>query len=316
MAEDDLIKELGELGMATRLKRLGDRLSQDVARIYKQRNLDFEPKWFTTMYALYKNESMSIQSLAQSLGFTHPAIIQFVNQMKKKQLVEARTGEDRRVNLISLTPQGRQTFESIRPLLTDIEEVTSEVINSTGLDMLLLLDRIEETLNQRSIYERISERIKERELKEIKILSFDQKYKTDFKNLNEEWLKKYFSIEPEDEKILSSPEEIIRNGGEIFFALFENEIAGTCAAVKIDNNTYELAKMAVTEKYRGKQIGKKLALTVIGFAVARNARYIVLETSSKLNAALSLYKKLGFEQVPNDHPEKYRRCTIKMKLEV
>ena len=85
MTAEDLIRELGELGMATRLKRLGDRLSQDVARIYKNRHLDFEPKWFTTMYALYKNESMSIQSLAQSLGFTHPAIIQFVNQMKKKQ---------------------------------------------------------------------------------------------------------------------------------------------------------------------------------------------------------------------------------------
>lgn len=316
MVTEDLIRELGELGMATRLKRLGDRLSQDVARIYKNRNLDFEPKWFTTMYALYKNESMSIQALAQSLGFTHPAIIQFVNQMKKKNLVEARPGEDKRITLISLTPKGRQTFESIRPLLTDIEEVTSEVINSTGLDMLLLLDRIEETLEQKSIYDRISERIKERELKEVRIVSYDKKFKEDFKHLNEEWLKKYFSVEPEDEKILSSPEEIIKNGGEIFFALYNNEVAGTCAAVKIDKNTFELAKMGVTGKYQGRQIGKKLALTVIGFAVARNAKQVVLETSNKLGAALNLYKKLGFEQVPNDHPEKYQRCTIKMKLEV
>ncbi len=316
MAAEDLIKELGELGMATRLKRLGDRLSQDVARIYKNRNLDFEPKWFTTMYALYKNETMSIQSLAQSLGFTHPAIIQFVSQMKKNHLVEARPGEDKRVNLISLTPKGRETFESIRPLLTDIEEVTSEVINSTGLDMLLLLDRIEETLNQKSIYDRISERIKERELKEVRIVSFESRYKEDFKRLNEEWLKKYFTIEPEDERILSTPEEIIKNGGEIFFALYDNEVAGTCAAIKTDRNTYELAKMGVTEKYRGKQIGKKLALTVIGFAVAKNAKVIFLETSSKLTAALNLYKQLGFEQVPNEHPEKYQRCTIKMKLEV
>jgi DNA-binding MarR family transcriptional regulator/N-acetylglutamate synthase-like GNAT family acetyltransferase len=316
MAQEDLIKELGELGMATRLKRLGDRLSQDVARIYKSRKLDFEPKWFTTMYALYKNESMSIQSLAQALGFTHPAIIQFVNQMKKKHLVEARPGEDKRVNLISLTQKGRETFESIRPLLTDIEETTSEVINSTGLDMLLLLDRIEETLDQKSIYDRISERIKERELKEVRIVSFEPRYREDFKKLNEEWLIKYFSIEPQDERILSSPEEIINNGGQIFFAIYNNEVAGTCAAVKIDKNTFELAKMGVTEKYQGKQIGKKLALTIIGFAVARNAKHIVLETSSKLTAALNLYKQLGFEQVPNDHPEKYQRCTIKMKLEV
>lgn len=314
---DDLIKELGELGMATRLKRLGERLSQDVAKIYKSRHLDFEPKWFTTMYALYKNDSMSVQSLAQSLGLTHPAIIQFVNQMKKRHLVETRQGEtDKRVNLVSLTQKGRETFETIRPLLTDIEEVTSEVVNSPGIDMLILLDRIEETLDEKSVYDRIMERIKERELKEVRIVGYEPKYKEDFKRLNEEWLEKYFSIEPEDEKILSSPEEITKNGGEIFFALYDNEVAGTCAAIKTDKHTFELAKMGVTEKYRGRQIGKKLALTVIGFAVAKNAKSIFLETSNKLTSALNLYKKLGFEQVPNDHPEKYSRCTIKMKLDL
>jgi DNA-binding MarR family transcriptional regulator/N-acetylglutamate synthase-like GNAT family acetyltransferase len=317
MKNEDLIKELGELGLATRLKRLGERFSQGVGKIYKSRNLDFEPKWFTTMYALYKNGPMSVQSLAQSLGFTHPAIVQFVNQMKKRHLVETRQEEsDKRVNLISLTQKGRETFESIRPLLTDIEEVTSEVISSTGLDMLILIDKIEESLDQKGIYERILERIKERVLKEVRVVNYEEKYKDDFKKLNEEWLKKYFTVEPEDEVILSSPEEIIKNGGEIFFALYNNEVAGTCAVIKADKYSYELSKMAVTEKYQGKQIGKKLALTVIGFAVSKNAKSIFLETSTKLTAALSLYEKLGFEQIPNDHPEKYQRCTIKMKLDI
>lgn len=317
MPKEDLIKELRELGMATRLKRLGERLSSGVAKIYKNQKLEFEPKWFTTMYALYKNGSMSVQTLARSLGFTHPAIIQFVTQMKKKQLVETRQDEnDKRVNQVSLTQKGKETFESIRPLLTDIEEVTSEVMSSTGLDFLLLLDKIEETLDEKNIFERISERIKEREMKEIKIVNFEKKYSEDFKRLNEEWLKKYFSVEPEDERSLSNPDEIIKNGGEIFFALYNNEVAGTCAAIKLDKYTFELAKMAVTEKYQGKQIGKKLALTVIGFAVSKNTKNVLLETSNKLSAALNLYKKLGFEQIANDHPEKYQRCTIKMKLNI
>jgi DNA-binding MarR family transcriptional regulator/N-acetylglutamate synthase-like GNAT family acetyltransferase len=317
MANEDLIKELRELGMATRLKRLGERFSQDVAKIYKNRKLDFEPKWFTTIYALYKNGPVSVQVLAQSLGFTHPAIIQFVNQMKKRNLVETKQGDnDKRINFISLTQKGKETFESIRPLLTDIEEATAEVMSSTGLDMLILIEKIEEALDEKSVYDRITERIKDRELKEVTVVNYEDKYKDDFKKLNEEWLKKYFSVEPEDEKILSSPEEIIKNGGEIFFALYNNEIAGTCAAIKIDKKTFELAKMAVTEKFQGKQIGKKLALTVIGFAVSNNAKSIFLETSNKLTAALNLYKKLGFEQVPNDHPEKYQRCTIKMKMEI
>lgn len=317
MIKEDLIKELGELGIATRLKRLGERFSQDVAEIYKKRKLDFEPKWFTTIYALYKNGSMSVQSLAQSLGFTHPAIIQFINQMKKRHLIETKQGEtDKRLTLVSLSKKGLETFESVRPLLSDIGEVTSEVLSSTGLDMLILMDKIEEALDEKSVYERISERIKERELKEIVVVNYEEKYKAEFKGLNEEWLKKYFSVEPEDEKILSSPEEIIKNGGEIFFALYNNVIAGTCAVIRRDKDLFELAKMAVTEKFQGRQIGKKLALTAIGFAVSKKAKVIVLETSNKLMAALNLYKKLGFEQIPNDHPEKYKRCTIKMKLEI
>lgn len=317
MIKEDLIKELGELGIATRLKRLGEKFSLDVAKIYKEHKLDFEPKWFTTMYALYKNGPMSVQSLAQSLGFTHPAIIQFVSQMKNKLLVETKQGEtDKRMNLISLTKKGAEVFESVRPLLSDIGDVTSEVLSTTGLDMLILIDKIEEALDKKSVYERISERIKERELKEIIVVNYETKYKADFKKLNEEWLKKYFSVEPGDEKILSSPEEIIRNGGEIFFALFKNEIAGTCALIKIDKDSFELAKMAVTPKYQGRQIGKKLALTGIGFAASKRAKTIYLETSNKLTAALNLYKKLGFEQIPNDHPERYKRLTIKMKLEL
>lgn len=317
MIKEDLIRELGELGIATRLKRLGERFSQDVAKIYENHSLDFEPKWFTTMYALYKNGPMSVQSLAQSLGFTHPAIIQFVNQMKKRHLVETRQGEnDKRLNFISLTNKGMETFESIRPLLSDIGEVTSEVLSSTGFDMLTLIDKIEEALDKKGVYDRISERIKERELKQVVVVNYEEKYKNDFKKLNEEWLKKYFSVEPEDQKVLSAPEDIIKNGGEIFFALYNNETAGTCAVIRKDKNSFELAKMAVTEKYRGRQIGKKLALTGIGFAVSKNAKTIFLETSNKLTAALNLYRKLGFEQIPNDHPEKYKRCTIKMKLEI
>ena len=86
-------------------------------------------------------------------------------------------------------------------------------------------------------------------MNEVKIVPYNKKYKEDFTRLNIEWLQKYFIVEPADEKMLSSPEkEIIRNGGEIFFALLENKAVGTCAVLKVDEITFELAKMAVTEK--------------------------------------------------------------------
>ena len=42
----DLVNELAELAIATRLKRLSERLSIDVSKIYKESEVDFEARWF------------------------------------------------------------------------------------------------------------------------------------------------------------------------------------------------------------------------------------------------------------------------------
>jgi len=150
----------------------------------------------------------------------------------------------------------------------------------------------------------------------IEILKFKTEFRKSFKDLNIEWIEKYFTVEPEDDKVLSNPEVIIKNGGEIFFARYNNEIVGTCAAIKIDDNTIELAKMAVTEKAQGKQIGKKLALAVIEFAISKRVSQLVLETSNKLIATVNLYEKLGFEKVDQNSGSKYKRTVFRMVREL
>ena len=131
-----------------------------------------------------------------------------------------------------------------------------------------------------------------------------------------EWLEKYFKVEPEDEKLLGNPqEEIINKGGEIIFAKYRDEVVGTAALIKSSEAEYELAKMAVTEKVQGRQIGKKLAEEIISLAKQKNAEVLFLETNVKLNAAMKLYKKLGFILTEN-HNSKYARSTIKMEIKL
>jgi ribosomal protein S18 acetylase RimI-like enzyme len=76
--------------------------------------------------------------------------------------------------------------------------------------------------------------------------------------------------------------------------------------------------MAVTENAKGKQVGRKLAEHIIGRARQRKSKSLILETSPKLIAALNLYRKLGFIQVPYRQGEvtKYHRMTIKMELKL
>lgn len=314
----DIIKELGEIALGSRLKRLSDRFMQDVSKIYKSQKISFEPRWFALTNYLYYYGGSSILDLASSIGFSHPAVVQFVNQMQKEKLVEEfDDGNDRRKRMVRLTEKGKSLFESLQPLLKEIEDSVKEIIQATGYDLLHVIESVEKALDEKDIYNRTLKRTKQRHMDAVQILRYSPALKEQFKHLNYEWLKKYFKVEKEDEKILSDPEkEIINKGGEVFFARLENEIVGTCAAIKINDDTYELAKMAVTEKAQGRQIGKKLALAVIGFAYSKKASKVTLETNRRLQAAVNLYESLGFKSVPMDKESKYERTTFKMKLEL
>ncbi len=313
-----IIKQLGAAGLHLRLKRLSDRLSQDILKKYREAGLDAEPSWLPVLFALKENHELSVQGIASSLGTSHPAVVQFVKQMEKRNLITTeQDSADKRKKIISLTSAGEEMIEKITPLQNDIEIAIEKLNDEAHINLDSVLDKIETGLSQRSLYKRMNDLYKEKAIKEVEIFSYNAKFKNYFKELNYTWIQKYFEVEPEDEKILGDPEgEIIRKGGEIFFAGINGEIIGTCAAIKIDKDTYELAKMAVAEKARGKQAGKKLALAVIGFAWSKKAKCVVLETSSKLVAAVNLYKSLGFQTVTEKSESKYMRKVFKMRLEL
>lgn len=151
-------------------------------------------------------------------------------------------------------------------------------------------------------------------VKEIKIVEYEEKYHKDLKRLSYEWLEKYVSVEPEDEKILNNPKEVVLDkGGFIFFAKYNEEIVGTVSLIKVDNNTFELAKLAVTEKYQGLKIGKMLMEKCLYVAKKNNSKKIILYTNHKLSSAIGLYKKFGFKEIPLVN-NKYIESDIKMEL--
>ena len=151
-------------------------------------------------------------------------------------------------------------------------------------------------------------------MQEIEIISYDAKYKEAFAFLNKAWLNKYFKVEPIDEKIFANPQEyIIDNGGEIFFAKANNEIAGTFALMKEQAGVFELSKMAVDERFQGKGIGSKMLKYSLERAKELGARKVILYSNTALELAIHLYEKFGFKEVPLGDVE-YERANIKMEI--
>ena len=149
----------------------------------------------------------------------------------------------------------------------------------------------------------------------LKIEPYDSKYQFDFEILNREWIEEYFEMEQEDLNILQNPEDyVIKKGGEVFFAIFENRVVGTAAMVLTTMGVYELAKMAVNKDYQGMGIGRSLLQRSIKFALDENAREIFLITNDALKPALNLYHSSGFVLCPQNDDNRYLRGNTKMNL--
>ncbi|MCJ0741356.1 GNAT family N-acetyltransferase [Pedobacter montanisoli] len=151
----------------------------------------------------------------------------------------------------------------------------------------------------------------------ISIVNYQDKYKTAFKTLNENWINKFFVLEPADIETLNHPEQIIDNGGFIFVALHQDEPVGVCALKKITSERYELSKFAVAENTQGLGIGKRLIETCIATAKQHQIKMLFLEGNTKLEASIHLYRKYGFKELDlSSHDSSYERVNIVMELTV
>ncbi len=150
----------------------------------------------------------------------------------------------------------------------------------------------------------------------IEIVEYKPQYKKAFKELNIEWIEKFFKMEAADFKSLDHPKKnILNNGGAILIALFEHKVVGVCALIKRDDDKYkyELAKMAVSPKFQGKGIGSILGKAIIEKARKLGAENIYLESNTILKPAINLYYKLGFKKVQG-LPSPYDRSNIQMEF--
>ena len=151
----------------------------------------------------------------------------------------------------------------------------------------------------------------------LKIIPFEDRYRQDFTTLNREWLESFGLLEDADEKHLNSPREsIIERGGQIFLAVEDGAVVGTCAAIYGDGPTVEIAKLVTAPWARRRGIGRLLAQTVIDYARGIGAKKVVLVSNTKLKSALGLYASMGFGHRPLPaHPE-YASADVYMELEL
>ncbi|MEM6763679.1 MAG: bifunctional helix-turn-helix transcriptional regulator/GNAT family N-acetyltransferase [Bacteroidota bacterium] len=311
--------EIGVLALGTRLRMLSERMAKDAFSIYEMYGLELHPKWFPVFQLLSKADHKKVTDIAKEIGHSHASVSKIIKEMKAEGIIrEGKDKTDARTTIVCLSDKGKALIPLALTQYKDVEDATQHALSQTQHSIWKAIEEWEYILDQQSLFHRVKSQKKMRESQAISIVPFEATHKQAFRDLNEEWISYYFTMEESDYKALDHPYEyIIHKGGYIFTALMEDEAVGFCALIKMEDQEYqfELAKMAVSPKVQGKGIGYKLGKAVIAQAKEAGATKVYLESNTKLKPALNLYKKLGFQNIPNRFSP-YARCNVQMGIEV
>lgn len=152
----------------------------------------------------------------------------------------------------------------------------------------------------------------------MKIVPYEKKYKNIFIEMNKQWISNMFVIEKEDLDVLNNIEQTIEAGGQIFFAIDDNdEVMACCMIAPLPNGEWEIEKFCARGMYTGTGAGTACLKACIDYAKERHIEKLVIVTNTKCEQAIRLYRKFGFVEVPVDR-EKFHfdRANIAFEQEL
>ena len=126
----DFLKQLGELALGSRLKRMSDMLMRDVATIYKTLGVDFEPTLMPVLNFLHQRGKASVSEIAGELRLSQPAVTQFCNALKSRGLISLKKDtKDQRKKVVTINSKGKILIEKMQPLWLVIQQEIAAIIH-------------------------------------------------------------------------------------------------------------------------------------------------------------------------------------------
>ena len=311
----EFYRQTGPLALGSRLRQLGETLADQSSRVHQLYQLGIDTKWFPVFFILRNGDCLSISELAEAIGHSHVSVSKIVKEMTKAGLVKSeKVPGDGRINQVCLTEEGKSRLDAFAQQNEDVEIEVEAILQSCSNNLWQALQEFEQRLDEEDFYSRVKKRFEVREDRKTEIADARPADFSLFSQLNYKWIEQFFEIEDNDRAALDAPKEyILDKGGAILMIRYQGKVAGTCALLRTDDDTLELAKMAVDDAYKGKGLGFKLGIAALERARSMGAKRVFLESNTSLTAAINLYRKLGFQRMPAE-PTPYARCNIQMEI--
>ena len=109
--------------------------------------------------------------------------------------------------------------------------------------------------------------------------------------------------------------ENIENVFDVFYCLIAgNELVGTVALKKFNDDTVELKALYLDRTFRGKGLGRQLLEKAVTDARRLGYKSIVLDSMSQYEDALRLYRKVGFKDTTRYNDNSFADVFMKLDL--
>ncbi len=293
--QKNILSELGYLAGASRFKRISEKLQIDGDKIYKESNIYFKASWFSVYFTILNAENLlSITEISNLIKFSHITVKNVIRELEKEDIVLVFPNpNDKRSKQVALSEKGRNLHLQLKPVWSTFSKALKNTFNSGHPDILNILDRIE----NESIKSPINQKVRKNDFESVRIVDYKPSLKKHFYNLAAPWLLGVVNgkLEEEDNYTLNNPDEAyIKQGGFLFFAKYKDDIVGCVVLKRLDDNTFEFAKLFVNPNYRGLGIATKLIEHCITRCKENETTELWLQTTMSMKPAHKLYDKLGF----------------------
>ncbi|MEE7493866.1 bifunctional helix-turn-helix transcriptional regulator/GNAT family N-acetyltransferase [Methylobacterium oryzae] len=317
----DILDDLGPLFLGSRLKRLADRFQADAARILRDEGLGIQPAQFPLLAAIDRYGPLTIGDAAAALGVSQPAATRTAAGLVELGLLdEARSDADLRQKALTLSTAGRALMARAKDALWPrVDRAVAGLCAGLSGPLLDQIAALERRLEAVPFAARIRQDGADADAAAgLTIRDYTDALAGRFRDINAEWIEAMFALEENDRRILSDPRgQILDRGGHILFVEAEDlGIVGTCALMRMDDGCFELTKMAVSERARGRKAGEHLLRAVLARAESMGIETLYLLTNTKCEAAVHLYEKVGFRHDPeimDRFGRRYARCNVAMR---
>lgn len=124
--------------LGTLLRQLLERLDRDVERAYRERGLDFRPRYTSVTRLLIRHGALRVGDMVAQIRVSQPSVSATLAAMQRDGLINSTRGEDGRERVIELTDKAL----AMVPALEEQWRATAAAAQSLNRDVQLDLEDV------------------------------------------------------------------------------------------------------------------------------------------------------------------------------